>query len=60
MVRRPPRFPRVALVLRPGSLDSVWLWYSRSLLTMPTDFRLRISPSPESAGSSREERVDEL
>lgn len=58
MVRRPPRFPSVALVLSPGSLDRVWLWKSRSL---PTDFRLRISPSEHmSAGSSRDDRVDEL
>lgn len=62
MVRRPPRLPSVALVLRPGSLDKVWLWYSRSLPIVPTDFRLRISPSPDpmSAGSSKEERVEEL
>lgn len=62
MVRRPPRLPRVALVLSPGSLDRVWLWYSRSLPTVPTDFRLSISPSCEhmSAGSSREERVEAL
>lgn len=58
MVSRPPRFPSVALVLRPGSLDRVWLWKSRSL---PTDLRLRISLSEHmSAGSSRDERVDEL
>ncbi len=61
MVRRPPRLPRVALVLSPGSLDRVWLWKSRSLPTVPTDFRLRISPSEHmSAGSSRDERVEEL
>lgn len=58
MVSLPPRFPSVALVLRPGSLDRVWLWKSRSL---PTDLRLRISLSEHmSAGSSRDERVDEL
>lgn len=62
MVRRPPRLPKVALVLKPGSLDRVWLWKSRSLPTVPTDFRLRISPSPRhmSAGSSMEDRVEEL
>lgn len=61
-MRRPPRFPSVALVLNPASLDSVWVWYSRSLPTVPTDFKLRISPSPElmSLGSSREESVEEL
>lgn len=62
MVSRPPRLPKVALVLRPGSLDRVWLWGTRSLLMVPTDFRLRISPSADtmSAGSSMEERVEEL
>lgn len=62
MVSRPPRLPRVALVLWPGSLGRVWLWWSRSLPTVPTDFRLRISPSaePPSTGISSEERVDEL